>query len=130
MLRKYAAAAALFGGTGVALGAFGAHGLQKITTDEKIVHSYATGVQYQLYHALVLLAIALLIDKIEHRFIKWAGNCFMAGVFLFCGSLYLLTVFKIQGSAAVKFVGPITPIGGIIFVAGWVFLFLAAISRK
>ena len=103
-------AAAIFGGLAVALGAFGAHGLEGITKDEKILHGFQTGVQYQMYHALALL--------------------FIAGIFLFSGSLYLLTFLKIQESSSVKLVGPVTPLGGLFFIAGWLFLLVAAFKKQ
>ena len=130
MRRNYIITAAIFGGLAVAFGAFGAHGLERITTDEKILHSFQTGVQYQIYHALALLAVAILFENFSsHRFI-WAANCFIAGIILFSGSLYLLTFLKIQGSNAVRFIGPITPVGGLFFIAGWLFLLLAAVKKK
>lgn len=130
MLKKYIAVAAVFGAIGVALGAFGAHGLKKITEDEKILQGYQTGVQYQMYHVFALLAVAFLSEKISNKFLKWSANCFVAGILLFSGSLYLITILKIQESSAVKFAGPITPVGGIFFIAGWVFLFLSVIGKK
>ena len=94
------------------------------------MHGFQTGVQYQMYHALALLAIAILYEKDPAKWIKWAGNCFIAGIILFSGSLYLLTFLKIQESNAVKIAGPITPLGGIFFIAGWLFLLAAAMKRK
>jgi uncharacterized membrane protein YgdD (TMEM256/DUF423 family) len=130
MHKGFLIAAAIFGGLAVALGAFGAHGLEKLTTDAKTLHGFRTGVEYQMYHALALIAVAVLFEKIPGRWLKWAGNCFIAGVILFSGSLYLLTVLKIQESSAVKFVGPVTPLGGVFFIAGWLFLLLTAVRRK
>ncbi|MBL7747615.1 MAG: DUF423 domain-containing protein [Chitinophagaceae bacterium] len=130
MHKKSLIAAAIFGGLAVALGAFGAHGLEKITSDEKILHGYQTGVQYQMYHALALIAVGILYGQMQGRFLKWAADCFIAGIFLFSGSLYLLTFFKIQGTKAVKFAGPITPLGGIFFIAGWLLLLLAVLKKK
>jgi uncharacterized membrane protein YgdD (TMEM256/DUF423 family) len=130
MHKGFLIAAAIFGGLAVALGAFGAHGLEKLTTVAKRLHGFRTGVEYQMYHALALIAVAVLFEKIPGRWLKWAGNCFIAGVILFSGSLYLLTVLKIQESSAVKFVGPVTPIGGLFFIAGWLFLLLTAVRRK
>jgi len=118
MHKNYIIIAAIFGGQAVALGAFGAHGLEGITTDEKILHGFHTGVQYQMYHALALLALSVIYEKINTPWIKWSGRCFIAGIILFSGSLYLLTFLKIQDSNAVKFVGPVTPLGGIFFIAG------------
>ncbi|MEO5945942.1 MAG: DUF423 domain-containing protein [Chitinophagaceae bacterium] len=123
-------AAAFFGGLAVALGAFGAHGLEKITTDEKILHGFQTGVQYQMYHALGLLAIGILADKYKNNWISWAGRSFIAGIILFSGSLYMLTFLKIEESSAVNIVGPVTPFGGLFFIAGWIFLLLAVLKNK
>lgn len=130
MLKRFTVAAAIFGGLGVLSGAFGAHGLEKITQDEKILHGYQTAVQYQVYHALALLAAAILAEKFPGKWIKWAGNFFIAGIILFSGSLYLLTFLKIQESNAVKFVGPVTPLGGVFFILGWLFILIAALNRK
>lgn len=130
MHKKFLAAGAALAGLAVALGAFGAHGLEKITTDAKILHGYHTGVQYQVYHALALLAVGQLIEKNGSALLKWAGNFFIAGIFLFSGSLYLLTFLKIQGSTAVKWAGPVTPLGGVCFIAGWVLLLLAVWNKK
>lgn len=130
MLRKFIIAAAIFGGLGVALGAFGAHGLENVTSDQKILQGFRTGVQYQLFHALALLAVAILYDKFPAKMMKWAGNSFIAGMILFSGSLYLLTFLKIQESNAIKIVGPVTPLGGLCFIAGWLFLLLAVLRKK
>lgn len=122
--------AAIFGLLAVALGAFGAHGLENITNDEKVLHGFHTAVQYQMYHALALLAVALMFEKFPNRWIKWAATCFITGVILFSGSLYLLTILKIQDSSAVKFIGPVTPLGGLFFIAGWLFLLLGVLKKK
>ena len=130
MHKNYLIAAVIFGGLAVAIGAFGAHGLESITKDEKILHGFQTGVQYQMYHALALLAVSILSDKLPANWMKWAGRCFIAGIFMFSGSLYLLTFLKIQGSTAVKFAGPITPLGGVFFIGGWLCLLIAAVKKK
>lgn len=130
MLRKFLIAGALCGGTGVALGAFGAHGLEKMTQDPKILHGFQTGVQYQLYHALALLAVALIYEKLPVKQLVWAGWCFVAGTVLFSGSLYGLTFLKINESGLVKAAGPVTPLGGVFFIAGWLLLLLAVIRKK
>jgi len=130
MHKNFLTAGALFGGLAVALGAFGAHGLERITQDEKILHGFHTGVQYQVYHALALLAAGILYEKISTKQILWAGYCFIAGIILFSGSLYLLTFFKINGSSFTKFIGPVTPLGGAFFIAGWVLLLAAMLKKK
>ncbi|HET9429660.1 MAG TPA: DUF423 domain-containing protein [Chitinophagaceae bacterium] len=129
MLRNFISGGAFLGGLAVAIGAFGAHGLQRLTDDTEIIHSFQTGAQYQMYHSLALLAVGILYEKFPNRWLKSAGYCFLTGIALFSGSLYLLTLLNIQGSEAVKFVGPITPIGGLFFIAGWLCL-LAGIRSK
>jgi uncharacterized membrane protein YgdD (TMEM256/DUF423 family) len=129
MHRNYFITAAVLGALAVALGAFGAHGLQRITTDETILHSYQTGVQYQVYHSLALLIAAAVSEKLTARYFHWAALCFTVGVLLFSGSLYLITYLKIQESSAVRIIGPVTPVGGLLFIAGWLLLALAATRR-
>jgi len=130
MHKNYFLLAAVLGAIAVATGAFGAHGLHKITTDEKILHGYHTAVQYQVYHVLALLIAAAVADKLSPKLFRWSAFCFTGGILLFSGSLYLLTYLKIQGSAAAKAVGPVTPLGGVLFIAGWILLGIAAIKQK
>ncbi|NOT52748.1 MAG: DUF423 domain-containing protein [Chitinophagaceae bacterium] len=130
MNRIFLIVASLFGAMAVALGAFGAHGLEKITTDGKILHGFQTATEYQMYHALALLAVAILYERFPGSAMKWAGYSFITGVILFSGSLYLLTFLKIQESSAVRFAGPITPIGGVCFIAGWLLLLIAVIKKR
>ena len=120
----------MLGALAVVLGAFGAHGLQQITSDEKILHGFQTAVQYQMYHSLALLLVAIIYEKIPGKWIKWSGNFFITGIILFSGSLYLLTELKISESDLTKFVGPITPIGGIFFIIGWLFLLIGVMKKK
>lgn len=129
MHRNFLTLAAFFGASGVALGAFGAHGLQQLTTDEKILHSYQTAVQYQLYHTLALLATAMLYEKLDRKWVRIAGYLFIAGILLFAGSLYLITILKLNGSEAYRFVGPVTPLGGVCFIGGWLCLLVGAMRK-
>lgn len=102
----------------VALGAFGAHGLKsQLSTD--MLQTYKTGVEYHFYHALGLLLIGILAVSFPSELIKWSAICLVAGIVLFSGSLYALAV------SGIKWLGAITPIGGLSFIAGWVLLFLA-----
>lgn len=130
MHKTFLAAAAIFGGIGVALGAFGAHGLQKITTDPVILSSYDTASRYQLIHALALLGIAALAERNPDKLLRWSANCLIIGIMLFSGSLYLLTYFKINESEVVKMIGPVTPVGGIFLIMGWIFLLVMALKKK
>ena len=130
MHRNYFLLATVIGAIAMATETFGAHGLQKITSVEKILHGYQTAVQYQVYHAMALLIAAAVADKLSPKLFRWAALCFTGGILLFSGSLYLLTYLKIQESAAAKAVGPVTPLGGVLFIAGWILLGLAAIRNK
>ena len=119
MLRVFLMLAAFFGFTGVALGAFAAHGL-KSRLSEQYLAIFHTGGTYQLVHTLALLGVALLATQLQSRLVTWAGGCFALGIVLFSGSLYLLTLTGIAK------LGIITPIGGVAFLAGWLCLGLAA----
>ncbi|WP_339492666.1 MULTISPECIES: DUF423 domain-containing protein [unclassified Pseudomonas] len=119
MLRSFLMLAAFFGFTGVALGAFAAHGLKgRLSTEYLAI--FHTGVTYQLVHTLALLGVALLATHIPGRIVTWAGVSFVVGILLFSGSLYLLTLTGISK------LGIITPLGGVAFLIGWVCLGLAA----
>jgi len=119
MLRGFLLLAAFFGFTGVALGAFAAHGLKARLSAEYLA-IFQTGVTYQLVHALALFGVALLSAQVPGRLAGWAGALFTAGIVLFSGSLYVLTL------TGVGKLGIITPIGGAAFLAGWACLGLLA----
>ena len=116
---KTAAYGALHALAAVALGAFGAHGLEA-RLDERMLAVFETGVRYHMYHALGLLLIGLFTARSAHsRKLQWAGRLLHAGIFLFSGSLYVLSL------SGITKLGIITPIGGLAFLAGWL---LAAMS--
>ena len=119
MLRVLLLLAALFGFTGVGLGAFAAHGLQGQLSAEYLA-VFHTAVHYQMLHALALLALAGLWQRLGGRLLVAAGLCFCAGILLFSGSLYALTLTGIRA------LGMITPVGGLTLLAGWWCLGLAA----
>ena len=129
MHKKFITTGALLGAIAVALGAFGTHGLKKIVPAETI-QTFQTGVQYQMYHALALLLTGVLYDKCYQKFARIAGILFIIGIILFSGSLYLLTAGKAAESTSLDKAGIITPIGGVAFIAGWLFLFLATIKKS
>ena len=97
---------------GVAAGAFGAHGL-KGRLDPEMLSVFKVGVQYQMYHAFALIAAAGAHTKWPSRFVKIGGWLFVIGTILFSGSLYLLSV------SGVQWIGAVTPLGGLAFLAGW-----------
>ena len=119
MLRNFLMLAAFFGFTGVALGAFAAHGLKnRLSADYLAI--FHTGVTYQLIHALAIFGVALLANFLPGRIVAWAGILFCVGILLFSGSLYVLTLTGFSK------LGIVTPFGGLAFLAGWVCLGLAA----
>jgi uncharacterized membrane protein YgdD (TMEM256/DUF423 family) len=110
----------VFGGLGVAFGAFGAHALREsLAADQLAV--YETAVRYQMYHAFALLAVGLLAVKIDTTALVVAGIAFVVGTILFSGSLYALTLLGL------RWLGIVTPIGGVALLAGWVALTIAAL---
>jgi len=129
MNKIFVTTAALLGALSVALGAFAAHKLRTILPADGVA-TFETGVRYQFYHALALLMIGIAADKFSAKWIRWAGNCFIAGIILFSGSLYVLTVLRIMEYASANYVGIITPFGGLFFIAGWLLLFVAANKKS
>ena len=120
MQRTFLLAGALAGLVGVGFGAFGAHGLRGRLSAEMLA-VFETGVRYQMYHALALMALAALSDRLNGRLIEAAGWLFVAGIVVFSGRLYVLAV------TGVTVLGAITPIGGVAFLAGWACLVLATL---
>ena len=106
----------------VLLGAFGAHALKSILTPQMLA-TYHTGVDYQFYHAIGLLIIGLTGFHVQSKWLNRAGALLIAGIVLFSGSLYILSL------TGIKQIGMITPIGGIAFVAGWICLAIALWKR-
>jgi uncharacterized membrane protein YgdD (TMEM256/DUF423 family) len=129
MHKGFLRTAAVLGLLAVVLGAFGAHSLKKMVTAEAI-STFETGVRYQFYHTLALLAIAILFEKFPVKSMRYAGNFFITGIVLFSGSLYALTFLQATASVGLGGVGIITPIGGLFFIAGWLCLFLAIKGNK
>jgi len=117
MLWVRVGAAAMF--LAVASGAFGAHGLRQRLTPEMLA-VFEVGVRYHVYHALALVAVAWVADRNPGSLAQASGWAFVLGIAVFSGSLYLLSL------TGVRWLGAITPVGGVAFLAGWVLLFLAA----
>jgi len=109
--------------TGVGMGAFGAHALKTVLSPE-LLEVYKTGVSYQMWHALGLIGIALIHRQASaSKLILWAGRLMFAGIILFSGSLYLLTILNL------KWLGMITPIGGVAFLGAWLLVILYAAKQ-
>lgn len=114
----------------VVLGAFGAHGLRD-KVDAQALANWKTGVEYQFYHGLALLFLVLVGDRIQRASLVWARRAFVLGVVGFSGSLYLLATRSVFGTAALTpLLGPITPLGGLMFIIGWAMLALGALRKS
>jgi len=113
-------AAGLLGAVGVALGAFGAHGLSAyFAANPGTEDTFCTGLQYHLVHAVALIGAAWAAAHVPSRWTRLAGWLFIAGIVLFSGSLYLLSLFGL------RFMGAVAPLGGAALIAGWLSLALA-----
>jgi len=110
--------ASIFLALAVAIGAFGAHGLKSQLSAE-MLQTYKTGVEYHFYHALGLLLIGVLAISFPSSHLKWSAILLSVGIILFSGSLYVLAI------SGIKWLGAITPLGGLSFIAGWILLFIA-----
>lgn len=106
----------------MAIGAFGAHALNSILEATNRLQTFETGVKYQFYHALALLFLGLLMLRFEHKMFVWSGYGFLAGIILFSGSLYILSL-----SGITKW-GAVTPLGGLAFIFGWITLVIGIIK--
>lgn len=128
MNKRIILTAAFFGALAVALGAFGAHGLKQIVLPEALV-TWQKGVEYQFYHTFALLYLST-FARYKHKLIYFAYLFFTFGILLFSGSLYILALKDTYHLSFARFAGPITPMGGLCFIAGWISLFLAALRDK
>ena len=118
----------ILAGLAVVLGAFGAHGLKKVVSPENVA-IYQTGVQYQMYHALGLIFIGILSERILNNYLSYAGVMFVAGVVLFSGSLYLIVSLYAMNRPVPAAVGILTPIGGFFFILGWICLLISILKK-
>ena len=118
--RGILALAAIFGATGVAAGAFGAHALaNRLSAADLAI--FETAARYQMYHAVALLGLGAWIDRRPSPRLSWAARLWIAGILVFSGSLYLLVLTQL------RWLGAITPFGGTAMILGWVLLAVDAI---
>ncbi|HLI48424.1 MAG TPA: DUF423 domain-containing protein [Chthonomonas sp.] len=123
--RIFTALAGFSGFLSVALGAFGAHGLQAHLAALQMTEVYHTAVQYHMVHTLALLGVALLMERTKpNRYLTLAGWLFVVGIVLFSGSLYVLAI------SGLRVLGAITPFGGLCFLSGWLCLAVATLARS
>lgn len=116
----------LFGLLAVIFGAFGAHALKKSLSDDQL-KSFETGVKYQMYHAVLLLVLSFNLN-LDTPVQQYMVYCFIIGTLLFSFSIYLLVIGKSKGKS-MKFLGPVTPMGGLLLVIGWGLLFYSFIAN-
>ena len=112
--------ASILGGLVVVIGAYGAHGLKPLLTQDQF-NSFETAVRYQFYHCFVLLIISICVLKNSNLYLKYATLSYLIGIVLFSGSIYLLATKNLHG-LPVSWAGPLTPIGGLFLVLGWILL--------
>jgi uncharacterized membrane protein YgdD (TMEM256/DUF423 family) len=124
MHRGFLITGSLLAALAVGLGAFGAHGLKKIVPAETVT-TFETGVRYQFYHCFALIIVAILFEKFAGSWMTYAGYAFIAGIILFSGSLYVLTMIQATGTVGLRGIGIITPFGGLFLIAGWILMAMA-----
>ncbi|CAB1275465.1 DUF423 domain-containing protein [Candidatus Nitrosacidococcus tergens] len=124
MAKFFISTGASFAALGILLGAFGAHGL-KNRLETRMLEIWHTGVNYHMYHALGLIFIGILLHQLgDSSFIKWSGRLMITGIILFSGSLYLLAF------TGIRWLGAITPLGGISFIIAWLLLSFALLRAN
>jgi len=114
---------AILGGLGVGIGAFGAHALRPMLEASQRLDTFETAVKYQFYHAFALMITGLLAYRIESKLLAYAGYSFLGGTLIFSGSLYILCL------TGIRWLGAITPIGGVLMIIGWVLVVWAVAGK-
>ncbi len=125
MRKNFLRIGSLMGMLAVALGAFASHGLKQILNAEELA-TFEIGVRYQFYHALAILVVSTFLYFRSTKFAVAAGWLFFFGTIFFSGSLYLLAFKEHVFQFPIRVIAPITPIGGTLFIAGWILLFLSS----
>lgn len=140
LFREFSIIAGILGALAVGVGAFGAHALKNILPAERLP-IFETGVKYHFYHVFALVLVVILANLLSHlpaesnntqalQYLKWAASCFIAGIILFSGSLYVLACRSVLGIEHWGFVGAITPLGGICFITGWLLMAFALFNAR
>lgn len=129
MHRVYLKIGAFIGAISVLMGAFAAHQLKQYVSPD-VLATFQTGVTYQFYHAFALLITGILLKRYPNDWIVWAGRLFVVGIILFSGSLYLLAMLKSIKDVGLGGFGLITPVGGLLLVAGWISLMVGIPANK
>lgn len=117
-------AGAIMGALAVCIGAFGAHALKHLLVANQRTETFELAVRYQFYHTFALLASGLLMQFFGEKKLRYAALFFLIGILIFSGSLYVLSL------TGITWLGAITPIGGLAFITGWLFLMIAFSSKR
>lgn len=128
MNKQIIVTASILGAIAVICGAFGAHAL-KASLEPRQLEVWQTAVQYQFYHVFALLFLST-FSRFKNKLISATYYLFTVGILLFSGSLYLLATRDLLGLQGLAFLGPVTPVGGLLFIIGWITLALAALRNK
>lgn len=128
MDKQFLSISFILGAIAVVFGAFGAHALRELV-DEKAIQTWQTAVQYHFYHLFAIALTGILLKQGVNVWYKRAGYFFIAGIVIFSGSLYSMILLKATGATSVNWLGAVTPIGGVCFIAGWLSL-LAGLQKK
>ena len=128
-LNKIGLLIGIIGALAVVLGAFGAHLLKASLPTDKLA-TYNTGVSYHFYHLFAMTFAWYSMEKSKGKWAKRAFWCFCTGIIFFSGSIYLLATRDLIGLVNYQWLGPITPIGGLFFILGWLFLGMSFYSKK
>ena len=123
MKLNWFAVGAIAAAIGITFGAFGAHALKSRVTED-LLSIFEVGVRYQMYHALALLAVAWADERWPGSLLNASGWLFVLGILLFSGSLYLMTL------TGARWLGAVTPLGGLCFILGWIVLAMAALRAS
>ncbi|MFT3910636.1 MAG: DUF423 domain-containing protein [Ferruginibacter sp.] len=129
MHKGFLKTATLLAAISIAFGAFGAHTLKEMNVTQDAVSIFDTAVRYQFYHVFALLIAAILYKDFPFKTTAWACRLFILGIILFSGSLYFLTWVKAAVIPGYNFVGAVTPVGGLAFIAGWICLFVSFFKK-
>lgn len=128
MRKNFLRIGGLLAALSVAVGAFGAHGLKNFVADPVLLDTFETAVRYQFYHTFAILLVAILLHFKKKKGLILAGWFFLGGIILFSGSLYILVLAKTL-KLPLTWVGAITPLGGLAFIAAWIIVFASTYSK-
>lgn len=130
MTKRFLLIGCIAGMAAVIFGAFGAHFLKRVLSPDHL-QLFETGIRYQFYHTFAILVTALLCRYSNRKWTTVAGWLFLAGIFFFSGSLYLLALVQfLELEPIQRILGPLTPLGGLLFIGGWLALMRASIDYK